>query len=307
MIKRLVVSLVSCLFLSGCMSSLRVNRSDSLATQPKGIPFYVKTCVCKQETAWLEPQYILVFESKSGDFPFGPVQKVLTRSDFQKKEVQDFIARPDLNTWRNVIATMKDMDSYNEGNDSLFPNRLSKAEAEGDWIRVSNTGAIEVVVDYGNVFYLNSARPIAGSTQVDAKLAGDGTLTEGSAQLQDQTLSTITGMITSLVSSASKATKAAIIQESKLTVTTKVYKHTHSQYDPSTGPKPGSCKALPEGVVGGSFTVTEASSAGNSKPDSSGKDNTISITGSIVLPKATTVAPPSTPAPSASTPPKKSP
>ena len=167
-------------------------------------------------------------------------------------------------------------------------------------------------MDYGNVFYLNSARPLAGSTQVSAKLAADGTLTEGSAQVQDQTLQTIASTISSLVGSASTATKIFGLEaqpEFKLTVKTKIYSHTHWQYPallkPAIPASPTTCVALPNGVYGGSFTVAEVPDSANAKPASTDKGNTISISGSIVLPKAT--VPATTPAPAPSTPPTNPP
>ena len=193
--------------------------------------------------------------------------------------------------------------STNESDSS----RITEQEKAGNWLRVSNTGAVEAVVDYGSVFYLNSARPIAGTTQVDAKLAADGTLAEASAQLQDQTLATIASTISSLVSSASTAAKIVGLDaqvEIKVTVKTKFYKHTHSQYLSLDKPaSPTTCPASSSGVLGGSFTVTEVTDSASAKPASG--DNTITVSGSIVLPKST-ASTSSAPAPTEKpTPPKK--
>jgi hypothetical protein len=231
----------------------------------------------------------------------------LNRNEFLKKEVQDFIANP---TDTTALKRIFDDPTAYPGPSSINesdPSGVTEQEKEGNWMRVSNTGAVEAVVDYENVFYLNSARPLAGTTQVDAKLAADGTLTEGSAQLNDQTLATIASTISSLVSSATTAAKFVGLDaqaEIKITVKTKVYKHTHSQYSNLGKPAtPATCLALAGGVFGGSFAVTEAADSAVAKP--TGGDNTISVSGSIVLPKS---AAPTSPAPAPTgtpTPPKK--
>jgi len=320
MTTRFAVVLICSLSLVGCMSSVRVYRSDSLAAPPKGIPFYAKTGVCKQQTVWLEPQYTLTYEAKAAGLSYGPIDKVLNRQEYLQEDVQDFIAKPDPDpdVWTKTIFSLPGPLVFDEGD----TDKIKSQESAGNWIRTANTGAVEAAVDYGNVFYLNSARPLAGTTQVDAKLATDGTLTEGSAQLQDQTLATIASTISSLVSSASTAATTAgalgsklaapVIQaEAKLTVKTKIYTHTHSQYATSqyaakAPATPADCTAAPSGVLGGSYTVSEAADSTNAKPASAGKDNTITVSGSIVLPKAAAPTAPVSPstAPSAASTPK---
>ncbi|MGB8524634.1 MAG: hypothetical protein WCD43_16840 [Candidatus Acidiferrales bacterium] len=280
---------------------MRVSRSNSLGDPPKGIPFYAKTGVCRQQTDWLEPQYILTYESKSGTTATGPVDKVLSRQQFSQKTVQDFIANPGApSAWKTAIFDLPGPDSINESNSA----DITREEAAGNWVRVSNSGAVEAVVDYGNVFYLNSARPLAGTTQVDAKLAADGTLTEGSVQVEDQTIAAISSLISSASTAAAGfaaphiTTTEPAQPENKLSVKTKVYKHSHSQYlDLKTPATPFTCVASPSGVAGGSFTVTEVADSSKSKADGD-KDNTISVSGSIVLPKA---APSSSPLPPSGT------
>jgi hypothetical protein len=304
---RLAALLILCLTFVGCFSGVRVSRSNSLGDPPKGIPFYAKTGVCKQQTDWLEPQYILTYESKSGITSTGPVDKVLSHQQFSQSAVQNFIAAPGPpSAWKTAIFDLPGPDSINESNSA----DITREEAAGNWVRASNSGAVEAVVDYGNVFYLNSARPLAGTTQVDAKLAADGTLTEGSVQVQDQTLAAIGSLISSASTAATGFAAAHLAPsepaqpEYKLSVKTKVYKHTHSQYlDLKTPATPFNCSASPSGVLGGSFTVTEVADSSNAKPSGADKDNTISVSGSIVLPKA---AAPSSP-PSGATPTPKKP
>jgi hypothetical protein len=296
-----VIAIIPSLALTGCFSSVRVSHSKALDSPPKGIPFYAKTAACKQETVWLEPQYTLTYELPT---PTVAVEKILNRQQFVTKEVQAFVVRSGSEAeWKNSVLVQPGPDLVDE----TKPNEIKKEAVAGNWMVASNTGAIEAVVDYSNVFYLNSARPLAGTTQVDAKLASDGTLSEGSAQVNDQTLATVASMVSSLVSSASTAAKTLGFVESTkfppVKVSVKVYKHTHSQYlapiDPATNQTtitPSACTASPLGVAGGSFSVTDATDAANAKPTDAAKENTISVSGSIVLPK------PNAPASPASTP-----
>jgi hypothetical protein len=293
-----------CVTLAGCMSSVRVSRTTTLSDpNPKGIPFYAKTGVCKQETDWLKPQYTLTCEMKPGKCSDGPAEKVLTRQEFIHEPVVSFINSPaNPAVWRTILM----MPAPDPGEENI-----EDKVKQGNWVRVSNTGAVEAVVDYTNVFYLNSGRPLAGTTQVDAKLAADGTLTEASAQVQDQTLATIASTISSLVSSASTVATLGVKGAFPVnpppvvtvTVKTKTYKHTHWQYQAlGTSNAPSTCNAVAGGVFEGSFTVTEATDSAKTPTD---KDNTISVSGSIVLPKTTTT--PSSPpaAGQQSAPPKK--
>src|SRR5262249_27860377 len=81
------------------------------------------------------------------------------------------------------ISQKPDYDPFKVAEDTLT--------ASNDAFLASNTSAVDTFVDYSRTYYYNSPRPWVGSSQVDAKLASDGTLTEGSAQNQTQTLSTL--------------------------------------------------------------------------------------------------------------------
>jgi len=56
---------------------------------------------------------------------------------------------------------------------------------------VANYGSPTAFVDYSNPYTINARTPLAGSVNADTKLAADGTLSESSAQIQNQTLQTI--------------------------------------------------------------------------------------------------------------------
>jgi hypothetical protein len=168
----------------------------------------------------------------------------------------------------------------------------------------SNTSTVETMVDYSRTYYYNSPRPWVGSSKIDAKLAADGTLTEGSAENQTQTLSTfvsalpISGVLTKVaelglgtpVTGAIPGAKPVEIIRTvtfELTIQQQAYRHTHSRYVPFTNP----CPVVAEGV-----TCPSGTGAGACPPYSTqvepvdnapAKDdsNSVKVNGTISLPK----------------------
>ncbi len=121
---------------------------------------------------------------------------------------------------------------------------LYPAIARGDVLLASNSAQIVPYVDYETVYYYNTARPLTGSSQVDVKLAADGTLTEGSSSITDQTLSTITGVLSTAITSfapaavSSRGPSSALPQPCQdfkgttlrynISHSVAVYRHTHT-------------------------------------------------------------------------------
>lgn len=164
---------------------------------------------------------------------------------------------------------------------------------------ISNTASPEAIVDYARVYYYNAPRPWIGTSQVDAKLAADGTLTEGSAQVQSQTLSTVLTTVTSLFSTVfSKVPQFGIVPTAPTNITTTVqydlsvqkesYQHTHTRYDKFANPCP---PASPAVTTDYALTITvpgqPSSSALTAKDDSS----TVKVTGTVTLPKTSPATP----------------
>ena len=69
---------------------------------------------------------------------------------------------------------------------------------------VSNSSDPKTFVNYNETYYLNAKNPLSGSAKVDYKLAGDGTLTEASAEITNDTFKTIVSAlpISDLIKSA---------------------------------------------------------------------------------------------------------
>jgi hypothetical protein len=185
-----VLVLSYCLALTGCMSSLRIKAATDLK-KPQGLLFYTKVGACKQQTIWLEYRYELSGEK------FGPV--VVNQQTYDA-----MLKNPD------VMASAGALTGFlkeRTGPVAPFvsdetPSAVEQAKAAGNLTIAANTGDFTTVVDYTNPMWLNSGRPLAGTTQVSGKFGPDGTLTEASAQVDNQTLSTILTAVTSVVGAA---------------------------------------------------------------------------------------------------------
>jgi hypothetical protein len=277
-----------------------------------GIPFYIKTATCKQETTWTEPIYTLTLKKtttykfldedaakKAGaKLPAPDVRvssKVLGLSQFQPgnaplQTLLALLAKPNISdpdriqieaSWTTIVA-VPDYLPMNTAEDALIA-------AGTNVIKISNTASPEAIVDYSITYYYNAPRPWVGSSQVDAKLAADGTLTEGSAQVQSQTLSTILTAVTSVFSAVVSnipkfgppvppdATSTTTTYE--LSVQKESFQHTHTRYVPFEVPcKPASSAVTTE------YALTITSSTQPSAPKDDG--NTVKVNGTVTLPKA---------------------
>ena len=174
-----------------------------------GIPFYTKIAMCKEESVWAEPVYILTLK-RTTTFKFvdeakakvagaklpAPVvptkRKVLSLSQFQptNQDLQTLLSllnKSDTNADPDVDIPQidADWDALNAHPDyvplSISEDQIAQSP---NAMLVSKTSSPEAVVDYAKAYYLNAPRPWVGSSQVDEKLAADGTLTEGSAQVR---------------------------------------------------------------------------------------------------------------------------
>jgi hypothetical protein len=170
----------------------------------------------------------------------------------------------------------------------------------------ANTVNPELYVDYNTTYYFNSKSPLAGSSQATAKLADDGTLTEGTGQVESKTLETFLDLVPfsdvlktiatgalpfaaeqgALQCSSPAALKATY--EFDLKISTKAFKRTHSAIVLGTDSAPVKppCSLLSTQVTRANYsaynaTVEEASTDGDSKGDG----NTVKVNGTVILPK----------------------
>jgi hypothetical protein len=343
-IMRAKVCLISVVCLSlvsqGCLSTVRIKRDPLDATKKakaqesedaQGIPFYIKTASCKQQTIWLQPVYTLTlkrvitskFEDEAAaktakaELPSPRVissTKVLSLSQMDKDvvDLRALLSKPisaeqDVPSQKAQVDQIEDLWEKISAKPDYNPLKVSEDSlvASSDVFRAANTSSPEVLVDYSRMYYYNSPRPWVGSSQVGAKLASDGTLTEGSAQNQTQTLSTLIsalpvsavltkvaelGVGAPVTGAVPGAAPIKIIRTASydLGIQQQTYRHTHSRYVmPVTVP----CAIAADGVacpVGAATSscsyalqVETADTAGT-KEDA----NAVKVNGTISLPKA---------------------
>jgi hypothetical protein len=190
-----------------------------------GIPFYRKRGVCNRESVWIEPQYTLSLTIRADLEPPLNHTMNLSRSGFESGNARSLVARlkalkkaygpvelppsecpaslgPEWDSVANNPAFHVEEDLDRDG-------RLAGAAVRHNVLLATNTAKLAAAVDYTHVYYLNSISPWSGTAQVDAKLGSDGTLTEGSGQIQDTTWSTVLTAISGLVGDFTGAPAAA--------------------------------------------------------------------------------------------------
>ena len=198
--------------LTGCTHpTVVVTRVNSAAGAPTvtekvdGIPFYAKYGVCQQETVWLEPQYTWSLTVQADDQ--APMTKTVRLSGYayQQPAVQASLGSLQaLNGKHDVSAANPAYcpDTIHGVWDAVTTPLLAVVPVtddteglthalRGTLVRVANTATVVTEVDYSRMYYINTRTPFIGTGNIDAKLNTDGTLTEGNAQVNDQTWSAV--------------------------------------------------------------------------------------------------------------------
>jgi len=156
---------------------------------------------------------------------------VLPRSSFNTEEVKMLMTSVSnggdevtvLANWRKVVPFVK-------------PNVLTRdfnSLEDKDRILLGSSAAPVVFVDYTDQYYVNAKIPLAGSANVDAKVADDGSLSEASGQVESKTLETILGPVNTAITGALGAAKAlepGKIETFTLTVSVSGYRHTLARF-----------------------------------------------------------------------------
>jgi hypothetical protein len=302
--------------------------TPKVLTPVEGIPFYKKRVVCNRDSIWLEPRYTLTFVIAVDDRRPISHALIFSQSGADKLPVKQLIARITglLDTyaatsitsqacpaaigeeWKEIASdtSVQPLPGSDQPPVDLDAAKIEREQLKGNFLLAANTAQLGTAIDYAHQYYLNSKSPWIGSAQVDAKLAADGTLSEGSAQREDDTWSTIFGTVTGLVGDFTGVGAAATpavtpptsvsakvypsacpasdgwpaplkVVKYSYALKTIVYKHEHKKQslDLSNG-----CDTANVTVNDGSFTVTQVE-----MDDAKTDKDAIAVSGEIKLPK----------------------
>ena len=264
-----LVTVSSCLLLMAC-SVIRVTQEYEDAHSKKrtrhldGVPFYSMAARCKQETVWIEPTYQLTLvrtgkakvgnEEKEFVLPVGSrlISWSTYTSDKYKLLVRLLEEHSSQQRDDQIVKAFQDLEPYVFQTDQL-PLRKNRLLA-------SNQEAPEAYVNYADVKYYNTRRPLLGTANAQFELSPNGTLAKGSAQIESKTLQAFLDLIPvkDVVSTAAKAaldTGLEGVQEVpvilEFTVEAQIYRHTLSTakpISPTCGRTPGATLESTEGV-----------------------------------------------------------
>ncbi len=198
---------VACLAMTlsfGCVSGGLYHVVGPAASPPDdaGVPFFVKTAVCRHQTAYDEPHFTvtLILEQQFIPDPQKPGKwdetgresVTLSLQGFRVAQAEGLLAPGDA---EEVTSHFRQLRS---GIGGRYPSPRAVCAATGlpcdsqDYALVANRSDPEVIVDYSRMFYVNTRRTSwSGSTNATVELAGDGTLSKVEASLEDTTLKTV--------------------------------------------------------------------------------------------------------------------
>jgi len=256
----LSATIISILLLAStsCGTALRISHRPVASTANPvavpGVPFFAKKARCRQEVVWFEPIYTLALTALVPDKD-GALQShargavVISRSSFESQEVVDFMKlinnQPSDET--TVLTNWKKIATH--ANSKVLSRDFASVEP-GDRILIGRSAAPATYVDYAEQYYVNAKVPVAGSANVDAKVAEDGSLTEASAQTETKTLETILGAlpVSSVITGGLGLGGKGVAEPGKaeafqLSVTVSGYRHTLAHFvDYPAGPSVLPCK-----------------------------------------------------------------
>ncbi len=278
----------------GCGSVIRISHSlpkGQSKQRVDGIPFYVKTATCKQETVWIEPTYDLTLSTvmiKDGKEVTEPVGvKTISQRTYDSKEYRALVARlANVGSGQapsDVLKIFIGTEDYSAIHQALLPDR-------NDRFLASNQTTSETVVNYSDVYFYNAKKPVVGTVSASAELNPDGTLSKGSAQVEDKTLQTFLDLlpIKDILSGVAKGAGILGLDTSadlrfKLSAQPHVYKYTLTKYVGIPSALPCDPPAAPlESVTGVAIVRSTIATDDASKKDGSG--TALKFSGTVDLP-----------------------
>ena len=275
----------SALVFFGCGTAFEVSRGNQAV---KGIPFFVKAAVCEHSTAYVFPFYVITYQTLSNRKVQTSESVTISEADYTNsndvKRLLEILRKKDVlpagdirlanDAW-NQIKKTNNLDPYKNVAGATGPDP------------VANTSTVKELVDYGTLYTLNARVPLAGSVNTTYKLNPDGTLSEGSSQIEDKTFETVLNFLSDTLKTASASGIKALDGGSPSlqgTVEKRALKITYSKIEPfSLGCKIST--ALPPNK-NSSFVIEEIVPKDNGQnDDSKPKENEINFSGTITLPE----------------------
>jgi hypothetical protein len=283
-----------CACACGCGSLLRVKQFDP--NNPQGIPFYIKQGACNHQSVYGNPYWRLTLKVSNDTGTLAQETLDINNSAHGALDFNGLL--------HELEKPAPDQDSVmNAWNDLKRKDRFDPWKQNQDRTLLENSSSLTSVVDYSTRYSINQSKPFSGSSNADFKLGADGTLSEASGQVQDNTFSTIlsalpiSALITSATGTATKSGAAANEQAKEvkfsLAQEQRYIKTTYSQYTISNQAICPVGKALTEADqnIGMSLSDVGASTAQNDTSQDKNSDS-ITITGTIKLPKSLQAAAP---------------
>lgn len=292
--KRILVLML--LFVVGC-SPVFIVRKNGAGVD--GIPFYIKTARCLHQSVYVLSYYQITFQKLKDDKVYATETITISSKAYEDKTVQHFLAlmrkSPSLDE-ADLLLALADWSSISKLSKNPY-EQVTADDAEWPKYLVANSSAPTVLVDYSNQYTLNAKSPFAGTVNADYKLNEDGTLSEASGQIQEQTLSTVLSAlpVADLIKTAASIlvkgktetfTLQAAIEKHFLKVTRSQFKNFQVGCGTNGDVVTGQFDTLIEDVVGKSITGTKSSGTAD---DNSIKING-TVTGTVALPKSSGTA-----------------
>ena len=198
--KRLILVLfLGCNILgAGCGQAIRVTHAKASAPQPDqldGVPFYTKVGACKHETVWLEPTYKISlsksYKLDGKDVTEAIGARVLSLKDYNSKEFREFVLLFEVSNAKTLEDAI--LKAFSKFKNYVSPTTVLPGEENR--VLASNKNELTSFVNYGEVYYYNVKKPLAGSVTASAELGSDGTLSKATATIEDKTLQTFLDLI----------------------------------------------------------------------------------------------------------------
>jgi hypothetical protein len=289
------VCVASLLVVLGCGSVMRVRQGGN---KIEGIPFYGKEAKCVHQQVEVMPYYRLTLQTLDGEKVTGSQTATVSEAYYLTDPVAvQFVSL--INGTADVSSQTAEEQQKTLVRDwetikKQGTNDVYQKAADGTWPKhvVANSSSPKIYVNYATVYYLNAKVPFAGSAKADYKLASDGTLTEASSEITEETFKTALGAlpISDLIKSAAGigvASKAVGGKTVQLKAERRLVKITNSQtigFEPGC-PDQGGFQSTP--AIGTLVEDVGGDTPAQTKPE----DNSITVSGKIVLPKSSTTSP----------------